>query len=127
MDVLIDTQVLIWNFENNPKLSSKTKQIINDINNHIFVSIASFWEITIKVNINKLKIPVSINEMIEKALSLDYSILPISARHLSTLENLPLHHRDPFDRIIISSAISENLPIISVDSNFDKYSIELIW
>jgi PIN domain nuclease of toxin-antitoxin system len=127
MTFIIDTQVLIWSLENNPRLSPKVQNLLLDGNNSLVVSIASLWEMAIKINLNKLQLAHSLTEIIHRLPEIEISILPILTNHILELEKLDLHHRDPFDRIIIAQAIAENLEIISCDEEFAKYPIVVNW
>ena len=122
MKVILDTHNFLWYIWGNTKLPVETRKSIDDPNNQIFLSIGSLWEIAIKVNIGKLKI----NKPLQVLVPIKINVLPIRLNHLETLISLPLHHRDPFDRIIISQAISEKLDVSSVDDNFRFYDINLI-
>ncbi|MEM6767665.1 MAG: type II toxin-antitoxin system VapC family toxin [Bacteroidota bacterium] len=93
----------------------------------ISVSIVSLWEIAIKMNIGKLTISFSIDELFEEIYNLHITVLPITQDDLKNYKNLPLVHRDPFDRMIISQAISTNQSVISKDGQFDGYSIARVW
>ncbi len=124
---LVDTHTLIWSFENNKKLPQKTKDIIDDANNEIFVSIASFWEIAIKISNGKLDLSVSLTQLIEDVTLRNIQILPINPSHVLKVETLPFHHKDPFDRIIIAQSLTENIIIISIDEAFDSYGIKRLF
>jgi PIN domain nuclease of toxin-antitoxin system len=93
----------------------------------LVVSMASFWEITIKVSLGKLIIDGTIADVINNALSKGFKILSIEREHLIVLSTLDLIHRDPFDRIIIAQAIAENMPLISSDDVFKQYPVNYIW
>ncbi len=127
MKYLIDTHTFIWYLENNPHLSAKAKIIIENEQNNICLSIASLWEIAIKVNVGKLTLNNPIEAMIAEAEKQDFTILPISRESVLCIQTLPLHHRDPFDRILIAQSLTDNLPILTVDSNFAHYPIAVIW
>ncbi len=105
--------------------------MILDKNNEIFISIASLWEISIKTSINKLTIKSAYELIIEDVTENDMEILPINFAHTVIQNKLPFHHRDPFDRIIVSQAIAENMNLISKDAVFDTYfadkSVKRIW
>ena len=105
--------------------------MILDKNNEIFISIASLWEISIKTSINKLTITSAYELIIEDVTENDMEILPINFAHTVIQNKLPFHHRDPFDRIIVSKAIAENMNLISKDAVFDTYladkSVKRIW
>lgn len=128
MRFLLDTNALIWFIEGNPRLSAHARSLIEDEENELFVSIASLWEIAIKFGIGKLNLRQPFEELFPSQLE-DNSIeiLGITVEHLSQVSGLPLHHRDPFDRLIIAQAQVEHLPIISVDTMFDNYSIRREW
>ena len=116
MRFLIDTHILIWFLEGKASLLARHRSFIVEGDNSVFVSIASLWEIAIKVSLSKLDLSATIPEIIEKL-------------HLQSIEVLaitPFHHRDPFDRMIIAQSLVENIPLISVDGNFDEYGVTLL-
>ncbi|MCP9765971.1 type II toxin-antitoxin system VapC family toxin [Lacihabitans soyangensis] len=125
MDLLIDTHTLLWFYAGDSKLDQKSKNVILDTENTIYLSIATLWEIAIKVNIGKLDLKGDIIEFFAFVERNDFTILPISFQNLIVLSNLPFHHKDPFDRIIITQAITENLIIGSDDAIFKEYNIKL--
>ena len=125
MDLLIDTHTLLWFYAGDSKLDQKTKNVILDTENTIYLSIAILWEIAIKVNIGKLDFKGVIIEFFAFVERNDFTILPILFQNLIVLSNLPFHHKDPFDRIIITQAITENLIIGSDDAIFKEYNIKL--
>ena len=128
MNILIDTQSIIWFSENNNQLSLTARSLMEDTNNICFVSMASFWEMSIKINLGKLTINgLSLSEFIEEVSENDFKTLDIRLNHILENERLPLFHRDPFDRLIIAQAIAENMPVISSDAAFDLYPITRIW
>jgi PIN domain nuclease of toxin-antitoxin system len=124
---LIDTNCLIWSSENSPFLSKKAKNIVENIDNQLFVSIASLWEIAIKVSIGKLKLSVDFNTFIDNILQSNITILPITYKETITVSELEFIHKDPFDRIIIAQTINNNLEILSSDEIFDEYIVKRIW
>lgn len=127
MNLLLDTHTLIWFFEGATELSEVAKSAIVDENNTCFVSILSFWEIAIKLNIGKLQMNISFEQLRMLILEDGFEILPLKFEHTKEIINLPLHHRDPFDRLIISQATVENMIILSRDENFKLYNVKLIW
>ncbi len=131
MQYLIDTHVFLWFVSNAKELSQKSKTLIEDGNNEIFISIASLWEISIKNALGKLSINGKYKSVIDDVNDNNFEILPIKFAHTVKQNHLPFHHRDPFDRMIISQAIVENINLISSDSIFDDYvkgkSIKRIW
>ena len=126
MNILIDTQSFIWFFEDNSRLPSSVKSFMEK-SDSLVVSIASFWEITIKVSLNKLVVSENIGSLMDKTLLKGFKILPIKREHLIILSTLELIHRDPFDRIIIAQSIAENMPLVSSDDVFQQYPINCIW
>jgi PIN domain nuclease of toxin-antitoxin system len=127
MDLLIDTHAFLWYITGDKQLSAKSISSINEKSNRCFVSIASIWEIVIKMSTGKLEI-IGGFEIIEDFLkNNDFEVLPIDLDDTRTLLQLDFHHRDPFDRIIISQAINGALKIISKDKLFRGYDITVIW
>jgi len=127
MRFLIDTHTFLWFIHDSPQLSTNAKNLLES-DNDLWVSIASLWEIAIKVNISKLTLPNSYENFIPEQLALnDIEILPITMAHLAIYTTLPLHHRDPYDRLLIAQAITEKVSIISIDVTFDSYPISRIW
>jgi len=128
MNILIDTQSIIWFAENNPQLSKSARSAMEDTNNICFVSMASYWEISIKMNLGKLDIKgLLLSEFWDEVVENDFSTLDIRRKHILENEKLISFHRDPFDRLIISQAIAEKMPIVSNDSAFDAYPVTRIW
>ena len=127
MNCLIDTHTLIWFFNGDSQLSDNALKVLNDDSNNKLISIASLWEISIKVNVGKLELAYPYNTIMPKLLLNKISILNIAFNHTENYINLPLHHRDPFDRMIIAQSITEDLTIISKDKNFSLYPIKLLW
>lgn len=124
---LLDTHTLIWHLTDAPNLSNKVKEDIENIDNQIFVSIVSLWELAVKINIGKLNLNYSLKEIIQEVEQLGIEILEIKPTHLFHLLNLPLHHRDPFDRLLIAQAQAENLILLSKDENFPLYDVVINW
>lgn len=124
MQLLIDTHILIWFLEGNNLLSKSRRQIIVNPNNDIFVSIASLWEMAVKISLGKLTLAKPLADVIKQVAIENIEILAISPEHTLQVSILPFHHRDPFDRIIIAQAQIENLPIMTDDSEFGGYKIK---
>lgn len=122
MNILLDTHILLWYLTDNPKLSDAHAQLIDNAAYKKYISIASLWEIAIKVSMGKLEI----NQPIETLVPYGITILGISIEHIKRVLTLPFHHKDPFDRMIISQAMAENFKLMSVDGNFPYYDVELI-
>jgi PIN domain nuclease of toxin-antitoxin system len=127
MNVLIDTQSFIWFIEDDAKMPIKIKNFMNNKDNVLLLSIASLWEITIKMSIGKLKMQKNINDLIKDILEDGFKILSIKPEHLLNLSKLEFIHKDPCDRMIISQGIAENISIVSSDNIFKEYPIQVIW
>ncbi len=127
MRILLDTQAFIWFVENDKQLPAKISKIIENSENTILISIATLWEMTIKMSLAKLHLSCTIEQMIEKLYKNGFEILPIDSIHIIKLSTLPYIHRDPFDRIIISQGLTELLTIISSDRIFDDYGVKREW
>lgn len=124
MRLLLDTHVLIWSTAQPQKLSQKVTNLLADTNNDWVVSIASIWEMQIKFQLGKLNLNLPLAELIENLIQInEIQILPIELNHIYALKDLPQHHRDPFDRILIAQAIIENIPLLSIDKIFNAYPV----
>jgi len=128
MKVLLDTHTFLWWITDHPKLPSRVREIIGDGNNELFVSAASGWEIAIKAQLGRLQLPDEPQRFILEQLSLNaIQSLPIQINHALHVFSLPDHHRDPFDRILISQAQLEGLPIVTGAPQIALYPVEIIW
>ena len=128
MRMLLDTHTLLWFTLGDAKLIRTAREEIESSGNEKLVSPASYWEIAIKISIGKYTVPQPYEQFIEKAIDDNgFAILPILPKHTAVLTNLPFHHRDPFDRMVLAQAIVEQMPIISSDVAFDPYHVRRIW
>lgn len=127
MKYLIDTHTLIWFVENDSKLPPATSSIISNLQNSIFVSMASLWEISIKTSIGKLKLNQPVQSIFNCLPLQSIEVLPINQDHILEILSLSFHHRDPFDRLIIAQALAEGIPVVSSDQLFDRYGVDRIW
>ena len=128
MKLLLDTHAFLWFILGDPRLHPYARSLIESPENERYLSIASLWEIVIKASIGKLTLPNPIDELVtEHVWGNAIDQLPIKTEHLVTLQGLPFHHKDPFDRMIISQAICEEFVILSADRNFSFYSAVLRW
>lgn len=123
MNVLLDTHTLLWWLDDNPTLSREAFNIISDGKNVVFMSAASIWEIRIKESIGKIDIPLNFKEILEKQ---PFEVLSITSEHAHAIKELPLIHRDPFDRMLIAQGKIEKLAIITRDNFFSEYNINVI-
>lgn len=125
---LLNTHAIIWYLNGSPKLSDEMVSILENVENHLYVSIVSFWEIAIKLKLKKLSLPVSFEDFIALTEQHQITVLPIASQALQKIIQLDLHHRDPFDRMIIAQAETNNMIVCSADVAFDSYpGIQRIW
>jgi len=127
MKYLLDTHTIIWHFDDSSKLSQKAKIIINNPKNNLYISSVSLWEIAIKTNLGKLDVDFTINELFDEIKNSNVNILQIKNEYLQRLSVLPFIHKDPFDRLLITTANAEKITILSADENIRKYDVSWIW
>lgn len=128
MRLLLDTHSFLWYVLDDPRLSPTARQVIDDESSEILISPASFWEIAIKISLGKYSLTVPYATFWNSGIEGNgFRILPIDVRHTAALIDLPYHHRDPFDRLIIAQAMVENIPVLSGDTPLDAYPIQRIW
>lgn len=127
MKYLLDTHALIWFFENDKQLPERIRSVITDGNNTIYASIASIWEIAIKVGLGKLELTLTTDAIFEQIEKDDFILLAITNEPINIVQTLPHHHRDPFDRMIIAQAQAADCTIISRDAAFDAYDVPVLW
>jgi PIN domain nuclease of toxin-antitoxin system len=123
MNLLLDTHVVLWWLDDNPTLSKRGRDLISDERNLIFLSAVVVWEIRIKQALGKLKIPRNFRKVLDDQA---FEILDITLEHAYAIGDLPQHHRDPFDRMLIAQAKVEGLTILTRDDRFKKYKIPYI-
>lgn len=128
MNILLDTHTLIWWSLETHKLSISARSLLEDVENNLFVSVVSIWEMQIKNQMGKLTLIMPLPEIIESQKETNnLQILPLELSHIYTLKDLPYYHRDPFDRILIAQAVFEKMPLLSIDEIIDAYSVQRIW
>ena len=128
MRLLLDTHTFLWLVFGDPALSRTAKALLDDTSNELPLSIASPWEMAIKVGTGKLNLKRPVRDFVAEYLpKTRTALLPISLDHAGTVSTLPRHHGDPFDRLIISQAIIEDLVVVSIDTAFDAYPIARRW
>jgi PIN domain nuclease of toxin-antitoxin system len=128
MNYLLDTHTFLWFIDKSPEISVSASQLIELTTEDIYLSTASLWEIAIKHSLGKLKLPSPFLPFVTQELQKNiFLLLPIRIPHLDEVAVLPFHHRDPFDRMLIAQAISEDLTIIGADQVFDLYSVKRYW
>jgi PIN domain nuclease of toxin-antitoxin system len=128
MRALLDTHSFLWWITDSPRLSSRVREIIADGRNELFFSAASGWEIAIKARLGRLEIPGGPERFLTEQLSRNaIQALPIYLSHAVRTYALPAHHQDPFDRLLVSQALLERLPILSADAQISRYPVEVVW
>jgi PIN domain nuclease of toxin-antitoxin system len=126
--VLLDTHALLWFSLDDARLSVRAKSAIMDRSSEPLVSPATFWEIAIKVSLGKYEIEEELVPFFSRLIAGNRMVLlPITLEHAAAVADLPHHHRDPFDRLLVAQVISEGIPIISTDRALDAYSVTRIW
>lgn len=128
MRLLLDTHSFLWFAGGDDRLSMDARTAIADLENEAYLSTASLWEMAIKINIGKLRLPMPLGKLVtEQVRDNAIDILDPEVPHYDTYVDLPLHHRDPFDRMIIAQAKADELRIVGKDEAFDQYAVTLLW
>ena len=127
MKAILDTHAFLWAIAEDEKLSRRAQKIFTGPND-LWLSVASIWEIMVKVQTGKLHLPAPTGPYVVKKLAGNrIEVLPIALDHVLRIESLPIHHRDPFDRVLIAQSIEEGWPIVTADPLFERYSVDVIW
>ncbi|RLJ64569.1 type II toxin-antitoxin system VapC family toxin [Sulfurisoma sediminicola] len=128
MDILLDTHAFLRWVEDDTLLSAKARAAIEDRDNRVHLSAASAWELAIKRGIGKLKLALPVDRYVASHLEANgFSWLPIELQDIAVVESLPMHHRDPFDRLLVAQAKARKLAIVSADAAFSNYRVKRIW
>ena len=127
MYILLDTHSVLWFLIGSDKMPEAAKEIIYDTKNTIYVSIATIWEVAIKISIEKLSFDGGINGFIDAIDDNGFLLLGISSEHTKAVTSLPFIHRDPFDRMLVAQAMVEDMVLMTTDANNLKYEIKSIW
>lgn len=128
MKLLLDTHTFLWFITDDPQLSTTARALIVDPTNDIFVSPASYWEVAIKVSLGKYPLAVPFERFFTEGIEgNNFLILPVEIRHAAVLSSLPMHHKDPFDRMIIAQAMAEQVSVVGIDAAFDAYNVTRLW
>ncbi len=128
MKLLLDTHTFLWLVEGSPKLSAAARTALADPGNELFLSVASVWELAIKIGNQKLTLNDPLDVFLGKwtaAYQLD--VLPVQTAHALAVVRLPDHHRDPFDRMLIAQALVEGMTLVSADRKFAPYGVPILW
>ena len=128
MRLLLDTHAFLWFVEGSARLSKSAKDHIEDQSHDLLLSIASLWEMAVKISLGKLHVPQPFAEFMQSHLALSsIELLEIRPQHTYAVADLPFHHRDPFDRLLAAQCLSEGLTLISSDGVFEEYGVERVW
>ncbi|MBN8590935.1 MAG: type II toxin-antitoxin system VapC family toxin [Anaerolineae bacterium] len=128
MSYLLDTHTYLWWDSKSSELSRPVRDILMDVEQTVYVSLATIWEIQIKSQIGKLHLPAPLLEIIERQEAENgIHVLPVQVPHVLAVYNLPMHHRDPFDRILIAQTMIENMTLLSKDRQFAIYNVQVFW
>jgi PIN domain nuclease of toxin-antitoxin system len=128
MRVLLDTQIFLWFIMGDARLTGRARDVIEDVSNQKYLSAASAWEIAIKMSLGKLTFAEPFGVLVPREIADNgFGYLPIELSHVSLLAALPLHHRDPFDRLLVAQSIAEQMALVSSDAVLDHYGIQRIF
>ena len=128
MKLLLDTHAFLWWVAASGELSRKARSAVGSARNDCFVSVASGWEIAIKVSLGKLRIEGALDRFLPEQLAANgFRPLAIDLKHAARVATLPFHHRDPFDRLLVAQALEEDLAVVTADPVFAKYGVNRIW
>ena len=128
MRLLLDTHTFIWWFSEPEKLSTHAQSLLADADNELLLSVVSVWEMQIKIQLGKLRLSIPLKELIEgQAQTNSLQVLPVHLEHVLALEALPARHKDPFDRLLIAQANTEEAYLVSMDKVFLEYYVKLLW
>lgn len=128
MTYLLDTHTFLWFINADASLSATAQTTIEAEGTNIFLSVASLWEMAIKVSLGKLEVPLPFAEFMQEQMRTNNILLyEIQMAHIGLVTTLPFHHRDPFDRLIIAQSLTDQIPIIGKDDIFDAYGVQRLW
>lgn len=128
MRLLLDTHAFIYWTIRTDRLSPLALSLMQDPGNELFLSLVSLWEMQLKTRLGKLQFPLPLAQIVDEQQHLNgLRLLPLEPAHIYALDQLPFHHKDPFDRLLIAQAVTEHLPILSADHVFPSYPVQVIW
>jgi PIN domain nuclease of toxin-antitoxin system len=128
VNYLLDTHTFLWWIDNDTRLSKTAREVIVNPDNEIVISVISTWEIIIKYSLGKIELSESPKDYIEEMLAVnEFTVLPIKLAHTFKIAELPNHHKDPFDRLLIAQSQIEQIPIVTLDKQIIKYPVQTIW
>jgi PIN domain nuclease of toxin-antitoxin system len=128
MRLLLDTHAFIWFVDGNPKLSNAARTAIDDVENLVYLSVASVWELAILVSLQRLTLQRTVKEYVALYTEKNaIDLLPVTIDHIEGIVSLPFHHRDPFDHLLLAQAKSSHLTLVSADNAFKHYAVDILW
>lgn len=128
MRLLLDTHAFLWWVDGGRRLSKRARTAIRRPSRVCSVSLASAWEMAIKASLGKLRLPIPVARFFSEQLAANhFDVLGLDLRHIELVSTLPFHHRDPFDRLLVAQALTEDLAIVSADPVFEQYGVRRIW
>jgi len=125
--LLLDTHAFLWFVTGDERLSRRARRALEAEDSELVLSAAVVWEMAIKAGLGRLVLPATVGDYVAEKLAEGFSVLAIDWVHAAAVERLPLHHRDPFDRLLAAQALSERLPLVSSDPLFRSYGVKVIW
>jgi PIN domain nuclease of toxin-antitoxin system len=128
MRLLLDTHVLLWWHDQPARLTDTAYGAMNDLGDDVFISVVSGWEIQIKAQLGKLTLSKPLSAILQEEQATNgFRLLPVTMDHVYALDSFPLHHRDPFDRLLIAQTHQEGLTLVTHDPKLSAYSVSLLW
>ncbi len=128
MRLLLDTHAFLWWIADDTRLSGRARELIADSANDVYFSVASGWEIVVKAGLRRVLLPDDPDRFISEQLSVNaFQVLPVHLRHALRIYTLPDLHRDPFDRMLVAQAVSEEMAVLSADPQIARYPVEVVW
>lgn len=127
MKLLLDTHAFLWFVAGDARLSQPAGRAMEDDDAELYLSAASVWELAIKSSLGRFTLPGSVEEYVTEKIQDGFRMLPVDWTHAAAVEKLPLHHRDPFDRLLVAQALAESLTVVTGDSSFRAYGVKVVW
>lgn len=124
---LLDTHVVLWLAASPERLSEPVKEVLLDSNVRLYASIASAWEVAIKISLGKLELTGGVDSFFQICTTNGIQVLPVKQNHLAVVQDMPFIHRDPFDRVLLATAQTEGLTLLSADSQIHRYNVAWVW
>jgi PIN domain nuclease of toxin-antitoxin system len=127
MKLLLDTHAFLWFVAGDDQLSPRARRVMEAEGSELILSTASVWEMAIKARLGRLQLPATVEEYVAEKAASGFFLLPVEWNHAAAVEKLPFHHRDPFDRLLVAQALTDDLTIVSGDAALRRYGVRLVW